>query len=329
MRIIVTGANGFIGREIVSELLKYDNFVFGIGRTKKLQLNSSFKAESYNFIISDITEKRSLKNLEKLENIDAIIHCAGLAHQFGEIEKEKFSRVNVSGTKNIVELAVKLKAAQFILISSTAVYGIKTDVIDEDTVCEPETFYAESKLEAEKVCNEICRQNNLPLTILRLAPVIGENNAGNVARLVRAIDKRRFIWIGNGKNIKTLIYKTDVARAVPKILQNKTKEIEVFNLAAEPVSMKEIVGEIEKNLGNNVPKFFLPSGILQRLLLINKKTFGIAKINKISDTIEKWLSDDVYSARKIKEKYYYVPETSMAEAINKQVKFYLEEKKKG
>lgn len=330
MNIIVTGAKGFVGKEIVSELLKSKNLVFEVGRTKKSELFESTTTESSNYFSADITVYTNLTELEKLENVDAVIHSAGLAHQFGDIEKEKFYKVNVLGTKNIAELAVKIKAGQFILISSTAIYGIKDGQvnIDEDTPCQPKTLYAESKLEAENVCIEICKQNRLPLTILRLAPVIGENNVGNAARLVSAIDKKRFIWIGNGGNLKTLIYKKDVARAVVRILQNKKDKLEIFNLAAKPVSMKEFVVEIEKHLQKNVPKFYIPSGILQKVFSINKKILGIAKINKLSETVQKWLSDDIYSARKINREYNFEAQTSMAEAIEKQVKYYLEEKNK-
>ena len=327
MKVIVTGAKGFVGKEIVEETVENNHIVFEVGRIRKAE---SGKKESDNYFAADITDYKNLTELEKLKNVDAVVHSAGLAHQFGDIEKEKFYKVNVLGTKNIAELAVKIKAGQFILISSTAIYGLKKGQvsIDEETTCQPETLYAESKLEAENICIEICKQNKLPLTILRLAPVIGENNVGNAARLISAIDKRRFIWIGNGGNLKTLIYKTDVARAVVRILHNKKEELEIFNLAASPVSMKKFVGEIEKQLQKNAPKFYIPSGILQKFFSINKQTLSIAKINKISETIEKWLSDDIYSAQKIKNEYNFEAQTSIAEAIGKQVKCYLREKNK-
>ncbi len=166
------------------------------------------------------------------------------------------------------------------------------------------------------------------MTILRLAPVIGEENVGNAARLVRAIDKRKFIWIGKGENLKTLIYKRDVARAVAVVLMNKTGQLEIFNLAANAITMKEFVGEIEKQLNKSVPNFYIPSGILQTIFLLNKKILDIEKINKLSNTVEKWLSNDVYSARKIKQKYNFEPQTSMAEAVKKQVEWYLGRKNK-
>lgn len=342
MRVIVTGASGFIGKEIIAELSKNNFTIFQIGRKNPAQqIPFGDENSQNNFFAADITDYNNFSELEKLSNIDAIVHSAGLAHQFGETGKEKFDSVNVLGTKNIIELAIKVKAKQFILISSTAIYGIKKPdkqqirqnyrlIIDEDTDCKPQTRYAESKLEAENVSIDICKKNSLPLTILRLAPVIGEENTGNVARLVNAIDRGRFVWIGKGENLKTLIYKKDVARAVFQVLKDKKKdkkdEIEIFNLAALPITMKEFVGEIEKQLNKSVPKFYISTEILRKIFLINAKILGVKKIKKISETVEKWLSDDIYAAEKIKQKYNFEPQTSMAEAIERQVSWYLERK---
>lgn len=339
MKILITGAKGFIGSEIVAELLKSDNQVFEVGKSKPSSSADFANGYKENYYRADISDYKNLMELEKLQDVDAVVHSAGLAHQFKDIVKDKFYNTNVLGTKNVADLAVNLKVRQLILISSTAIYGIKKNIesgkkksvehitIDEDTPCQPETVYAESKLEAEKICIEICGNNGLPLTILRLAPVIGENSSGNAARLVSAIDNRRFVWIGNGGNLKTLIYKNDVARAVVRVLQNKKDGIEIFNLAAKPISMREFVEEIEKQLKKNAPKFHIPAGVLRKIFSINKKALGIEKINKISETVEKWLSDDVYSGQKIMKEYNFKPPTSMAEAVEKQVKCYLDEKK--
>lgn len=323
MRVLVTGATGYIGKEIVSELSD-DNFeVFGIG-------NSNLKSDQQekNFFQIDITKLEELAKLDELVQIDVVIHSAGLAHQFKKIEKQRFEQVNVEGTKNILNSAIRLKIKHFVLISSTAVYGIEkkvngqVKVIDENSICQPETFYAESKLAAEKIAVEICTANNIDLTIFRLAPVIGEENAGNVARLIESIDRRRFIWIGNGENYKSLIYKRDVARACRKVLVNKMNKIEIFNLASDPVKMQDFVAAAAKFLGRNIPSISIPPKIVETVFAINRKIFKIAKIQNLSQTIEKWLSDDVYSAEKFKNEYNFRPQTDSIEALRKQVQWY-------
>jgi nucleoside-diphosphate-sugar epimerase len=183
-------------------------------------------------------------------------------------------------------------------------------------------LYAASKLESEQICRRICEDNRIALTIFRLAPVLGEENAGNAARLIEAIDKNRFVWIGDGENLKTLIYKRDVARACVLLIEKKSNETEIFNLAAEPIKMKDFVLEISKRLNKRIFPLRIPAFFLRTVFLTNSKTFNLRRINKISDTVEKWLSDDVYSAGKIAEVYEYQPSVSIREAIARQVDYY-------
>ena len=333
MRVLVTGADGFIGREIVEQLSLKNIEVIRLLGPKSVAKISKLA----NYYTADISTYENLLKLELFDKIDAVIHSAGLAHQFKEIKKAKFDAVNVEGTKNVAKLAVRLKASQFLLISSTAIYGIKKtknssnnnafdSIIEETEPCHPQSLYAESKLEAERVAIEICEANNIALTILRPAPVIGEANVGNVARLVQAIEKGRFIWVGDGKNLKSLIYKTDVALACVHILSNKKDGTEIFNVAAEPIAMKIFVSEIAKQFDKTIPNFKIPPGLLKIVFQLNAKLLRLKKVNKISETIEKWLSDDIYSARKIKEVYDFQPQYSIVEAITRQIDWHKSEK---
>lgn len=328
MKVLVTGATGFIGREIVSEMLLNKHLVIGAGRCGKGRTLENQDAE---FVCADITNKDGFSDLMKLEKVDLVIHSAGLAHQFGNTKREEFEAVNIKGTENVLKLAADLGAEHFILIGSTAVYGIVGGasgadehpvIIDENTPLNPETLYAESKLESENICRDFCEKHDMALTIFRLAPVIGEGNVGNVARLIGAIDKNRFVWIGNGNNLKTLIYKRDVARACAIVAEKKSAATEIFNLAGEPVKMKEFVNEISVQLEKKTFPFTIPANLLRLVFRFNRKFTRVRKVEKISETVEKWLSDDCYSAKKIAEKYQFKPETSIYEAVTRQIEFY-------
>ncbi len=326
MRIIVTGATGFVGTEIVGKLTAKNHDVYQIGFSKVEPQTSGG-----NVFKVDITDLNSVLELKRLKEIDVIIHSAGLAHQFGKIEKEKFWKTNIDGTKNILELAVILRVKHFILISSTAIYGTQkkkgtaVGVMDENALCIPQTIYAESKLEAERQAREICERNNIDLTIFRLAPVIGEKNAGNVQRMIEAIDKGRFIWIGKGENYKSLIDKADVAGACEKVIRNKKNGTEIFNLAAEPILMHDFVREAARNLERRIPNFSISPMLLDRIFRLNDNVFKIDKITKIAVTIEKWLSDDIYPASKFELEYDFKAKISIPEALKRQISWYREQ----
>lgn len=317
MNVLVTGASGFIGSNIISVLRESDFAVLGLARSKP-EINVDA-----DFLEIDITDTIQTQNINVSKKFDAVIHCAGLAHQFGDIKKENFDRVNVTGTKNIVELAVRLQVKQFILISSTAVYGLNTREVDETFECHPETFYAQSKLKAESVCREICEQNEVALTIFRLTSVLGEKGIGNIPRLINAVYNRRFVWIGNGKNKKSLIYVNDVALACLKIIEAKKNSTETFNLASEPIEMRKLVEIIADEMDRKIPKINIPVNVLRKILGVNRKILKLDSIEKLSVTLEKWISDDIYISDKFINEYNFDFGTTIEEAVRKQCRWFL------
>lgn len=329
-RILVTGASGLVGNAIYEELRENaeDFELFCLG-------NKGFRnkalGEKENFVAVDITNKSDVSKLEKLGEVDAVIHSAGLAHQFQGTEPEQFWKVNVEGTINVAELAAKLSAEHFVLISSVSVYGGSDGVeaekkeITEEAACNPKGAYAISKFEAEKAAQIICEREGIPLSILRLATVIGEEDKGNVLRLIRAIDRRRFFWLGHGDNFKSLIYKADVAKACRLVLEKKAagKKTEIYNVSAKPVKMREVVSEISGNLEKKVPQIKIDEESFRKLLTRTKKNVRIVKILSLIETLEKWLSDELYSAEKIGKNLGFAPQTSIKEALRKEVEWYL------
>jgi len=326
MKVLVTGATGFLGRAVVDELLQ--NGLEVLTTAKSPAAN-----DLPNYYPADITDAESLNGLENVGEIDAIIHAAGLAHQFKETGREIFRKINVEGTRNIAALALRLKAEKFILISSVAVYGEAKKAqtgFEEDADCQPSGFYAESKLEAEKAAIEVCSNNSIDLIILRPATIIGENDRGNVSRLVRAIDRRRFIWLGKGQNLKSLVYKTDVARACACLLENSVgrgnNQTSVYNVTAEPLAMREIVGEIAKALDKSALPIHFPALPLQKSLSLLSQATGVKFLGNFSGTIDKWLSDEVFSGAKIKTETGFQIETSPIEGIRREALHYRKQK---
>ncbi len=339
MNILVTGATGFVGQAIVEDLLssRYNSdtiYCFG-------NKNASGAKNLPNFSKIDITDAENLLRLTTPSELDVVIHSAGLAHQFqnsATAEKADFYRVNVEATQNVLEFAALKAVRHFILISSVAVYGLKDGrgnrgnllkKTDETAVCNPPDGYASSKLKAEKTAEKFCRENNICLTVLRLATVIGEGDGGNVRRLIEAIDKKRFLMAGRGENYKTLIYKRDVARACRIVLEKKDleeKTAEIFNVAAEPVQMKYIVGKISESLRGGQIKIFLPFFLIYAPVRVLAGILPFEKIKNLRETLKKWTSDEIFSNEKIYQKYSFEPETTISEALEREVVSYKKQK---
>ncbi len=327
-KILVTGASGFVGSAVINQLQDTGRYeIWGIAGSRALP--GSVKGHTpARIFAADISDYKNLKDREEFKDTKVIIHSAGLAHQFGNVSKEDFWRVNVEGTANICRSALETGAGHLILISSVAVYGDHGDSeIDETFSCKPSGAYAESKLKSENTAIAFCERNEICLTILRLATVIGEGDRGNTARLITAIDKGRFIRIGEGTNRKSLIYKKDAARGILKAAEAGRKNgTEIFNLTGEAVSMRKCVDAISEALNKKSPRLKISEGLVGGIFSLNKKSFSFEYINRLEKTFEKWLSNDIFSGRKFYDEFSFKPETGVSEALKKQVNYYLKKK---
>lgn len=331
MNILVTGADGFLGSEICLHLEKEGCNINRFVRNKKFSEKNVPTQRSAGTLFGDITEAATFSEVRSIPAIDVLVHTAGLAHQFGQVSDRQFWDVNVRGTENIAKLAVDLKVKHFVQISSVAVYGSseavsEADILDENSPCHPADIYALTKYEAEKVCMKILDQENIDLTILRPATIIGEGDAGNVFRLIKTIDAGKFIWVGRGQNKKSLIYKNDVARSVAFVIGNKNHATEIFNVSAEPISMKDIVSEISKHLDRRIFPYSIPVGIPLGVLRFLHTQTGIDGFGRVANSLQKWISNDVYSADKLFASYGFQPKVSVAEALRREVAWYSERK---
>lgn len=320
-RVLVTGATGFVGSIVARECVKAGMRVTTTGRADLApaqRLPNYFKA--------DVSRPESFT--DKLADVECVVHAAGLAHQFGASAKTApFMAVNAEGAENVALCAARAGVKHFILLSSVSVYGwldsppsAHTAVCDETMPCRPRDLYAQSKLEGERRVIEVARRAQMPLTILRLATVYGEGDGGNVARLIRAIERQRFVWIGRGENRKSLIYNQDAARACVRVIQAGATGIDIYNVVGMAHTMREVVEEIARALNLRTPQWHVPSRLaLRGARLAAALTPNGSRFRELSDTLKKWLADDVYDGGKFNQRYDFHARIELSEGIRREV----------
>jgi UDP-glucose 4-epimerase len=252
-----------------------------------------------------------------------VIHAAGLAHQFraGQHDRPAFLASNAEATANVVQAAIAAGVAHVVLVSSVAVYG--GSAADEDAPCRPEGPYAESKYLAERRAIELAERHGLRLTILRLATIYGEQDPGNVARLMRTIDRGRFIWVGTGANRKSLIYRDDAARACVAAAQAQGSGIGVYNVSAPPEPMRAVVENLAAALGRRVPRWHIPAGlVLSGAWAAARVSGGRGLPGRLSRTAQKWLADDIYPAQRFGQRFQFQTQTSLPEGLRREAAWY-------
>jgi nucleoside-diphosphate-sugar epimerase len=166
MKVLVTGASGFLGKHVIQELTRLQYTIDTIGRSNTAT------------IVADISKE--VPSLSK--QYDLVVHAAGKAHVVPktEAEKQEFYDVNLTGTKNLIE-ALKKTPSYFIFISSVAVYGLVSgDKIIETEELKAVDSYGASKVCAEKIILDWCKKNHVCCTILRLPLLVSENPPGNL-----------------------------------------------------------------------------------------------------------------------------------------------------
>jgi nucleoside-diphosphate-sugar epimerase len=278
---------------------------------------------------ADITNPSTLTPV--MTGITSVIHAAGLAHIFDSAQAEKafFNAINVTGTVNMINAAVLAGVQHFVLISSVSVYGPFTQgVYDEGVSCNPVGPYALSKHNAERRAQEITKKSGMTLTILRFATLYGEDDPGNVGRLIRSLDQGRFIWIGDGRNRKSLLYKEDAARACLAVMAQPASGINIYNVSAPPHTMQEIVDTIAKGLGKNPLSIRIPGA-----LALNMTNF-ISKLSNqrfagLHTMIQKWLAEDVYNTNRFEEAYGFQTKTSLEDGLKREVDWYRQKQQNG
>lgn len=309
MKVIVTGATGFVGRALTAELTSRGIETIAVGGPNSAEARYSI----------DIGAAAEVQKLEVEKDVDAVVHAAGIAHRFGRVSEAEFRRVNVTGVENVARLAADIGAKHFLLLSSTLVYGRRKDAIPitENDQLRPIDMYGRSKLDGERAARSICEPAGVVLTVFRPAPIMGEGSKGNFERLIRAIDRGRFIWVGTGENMKSIVYVGDVARAAAAVLQKNGKGTEIFNIASDPVKMKDVVDKIAQRLGRRIPSLHLPPGPVRLASRVS---------GKFSRMLDTWLGDDVYSNEKLQAAFGFTPDTTLDEAVGREVEYYLKHK---
>ena len=213
MKILITGASGFIGSFIVEEALKQGFETWAAIR--KSSSKEYLQDERIHFIELNLSSKAQLIEQLRPHQFDYVVHAAGVTKC---LNKADFRRINTEGTKNLVDalLHLQMPLKRFVFLSSLSVFGaikeqLPYDEIREDDTPKPNTEYGRSKLEAEKYIDSI--GSRLPYTILRPTGVYGPREK-DYFMMAKSIKQHIDFAVGYQRQDITFVYVTDVVQAV-------------------------------------------------------------------------------------------------------------------
>ncbi len=217
-------------------------------------------------ITGDLADEAALR--KGTAGAEVVFHLAAKLHGASEAEQDllEYTRVNVEGTRRVLEAARAEGVRRVVFFSTIAVYGPGAPgrVFLEDGTVAPATPYPRTKLEAEKLVLDYAGPGGQGSrgVVLRLAAVYGPHMKGNYPRLVRAIQRGRFVRIGDGQNRRTLIHEQDAARAAVLAAEHPEAGGKIFNVTDGAVhTLNEILAAIAAASGRRVPKWGVPAGL--------------------------------------------------------------------
>lgn len=261
--ILVTGGAGFIGSTLCERLLNDKNyFVICLDnfndyydpRIKEDNIKSLLKYKNFKLIKADILDKEKMRQLFQRHKIDKIIHLAARAGVRPSLQNPKlYHDVNISGTKNLLELSKEFKIKNFIFGSSSSVYGTNTKMpfSESDSLNNIISPYALTKRKAEELCERYSKIG-LNVTCLRFFTVYGPKGRPDMAiyKFTSKIDKGEPIEVyGKGDSERDYTYVDDIVNGILLTL-NKRFKFKIINLGnSNPVKLKYLIKLIEQNLG--------------------------------------------------------------------------------
>ena len=255
MKVLITGAGGFIGSHLVDSQLEQGHDVRAVDLHLDL-LQPQSADPNLEAITGDITDEHLLKRL--VEGVEVVYHLAS-AHLDVSLSDEHYRRVNVGATLALLEASRRAGVKRFVHCSSVGVIGdVENPPADETTDCRPTNIYERTKLEGEREALAYSHRTGFPVVVMRPAWVYGPR-CPRTSKLMRTISKGRFLFFGHGHNMRHPVYICDAVKGLELCASAEGVNGEVFIIAGESaVPVAELVDVMSKELGVRSPKLHLP-----------------------------------------------------------------------
>jgi len=318
MKVLITGAGGFIGSHLVDSQLQHGNDVRAIDLHLDL-LRHQAAHPRLKAIRGDITEKHTLQKL--VEGTDIVYHLAS-AHLDVSLSDEHYRRVNVDATLSLLEAAKQAGVKRFVHCSSVGVIGdVEQPPADETTECHPVNIYERTKLAGERAVLDYAFRTGFPVVVVRPAWVYGPR-CPRTAKLFRTISKGRFPIFGGGRNMRHPVYITDAIYGLELCAETPNIDGEVFIIAGEvPVESRELVNVIREQLNVQTQTMYLPIFLGQAAGLTLELTFSLIRQPPPFSrrSMDFFLKHNAYTIAKAQSRLNYQPQVDLLTGIQKTI----------
>ena len=324
MKVLVTGATGFLGSYLVPALASGGYEVTGMVHSRKP--NPDLK-KSMETRMADLTDKTSLA--EATKGMDAVVHLAAYYTFFGK--KELYQMVTVNGTRSLLDACLVNGVRRFVYCSSTEAMGpVASPPGDESTPLKPSYEYGRSKVEAERVVRESSAQG-MEWTIIRPSGIYGPGNVDDISYwFIVSFAKNSLatkFLVGGGRNLLQFVHAKDVARAFVLALDNPKVAIGQTYLVSDDqaVSYRELYSVMAELCGRRPPRVSVPKALAKAMIApveaFNAVT-GRSTFMWHLSTVDAVTSDRSFSSAKAARELGYRPTMGLREGLKETLAWY-------
>lgn len=270
MKILVTGAAGFIGSKLAAVLLGRGEDVVGVDNFDEATDAGLKRARAAHFGLEiqplDITDKPALDALFARERFDTVVHLAAQAGvRYSTMHPYECLQNNVTAFLNVLEACRSNGVGQLVFASSSSVYGAdaRTPFSEGERADRPVSLYAATKRADELMAHAYCQLYGLQVTGLRFFTVYGPWGRPDMAPMLftRAILAGESIEVFNGgEMLRDFTYIDDVVEGIARVIETPAAApYAIYNIGAgQPVKLMDFISELEQALGRKAVKRFLP-----------------------------------------------------------------------
>lgn len=318
MNNLVTGATGFIGSFIAEDLVKKGERVRAFVRdTSDTRFLESIGVEIFR---GNLNDPESIR--EAAKGMDKIFHSAAMVGDWVPVQEA--IKVNVEGTRHLLDAGCEAKIKRFVFISSLAVLGMRDHHGTPADAPRVKTgdIYADTKIDSEELVVEYGSQRSLPFTVIRPGFVFGPRDKKVIPRIVDFLGKEKYIFVGSGRNKLNMIYIENLSDVVIEASYSEKALGKVYNVTNESgMTMMDFVYMASDLWGFKKPTKHLPKGLAYTLCSVMEFFARLAKAKEpplLNKTRLKFLSLNLdFDISKIKEDLNYTPKISMLEGLKR------------
>jgi UDP-glucose 4-epimerase len=273
MKVLVTGATGFVGNALVDCFATLGHRVIPAVRR-----NAGLDEE---VVVGDMNGKTDWT--AALTGCDTVVHLAARAHVMGDTSQNPlalYRATNTDATLNLARQAAQAGVKRFVFISTIKVNGEGRDAPYRETnTPAPKDAYAISKWEAEQGLRQIAVDTGLEVVILRPPLVYGPGVKANFMRLIQIVKKGWPLPLGAIRNRRSLLYLGNFVDAIRLCAEHPAAAGQTFLLDdGEPISTPELIRSVARALGRPAHLLAVPVGVLEWAGTLLGKRAAVARL---------------------------------------------------